>query len=309
MNKNSNFYLMLKMKRKSMKPLQRKASYNQRLPVWLYPFAQERAYAKEIQKILKPFIELTKELFTKSNLSQWAKQENPKDRADAFPGDFLTGMAGLKSLSQSLFIGDSEPQRTMITEAAFGINIFNKRQYSKVIGKVMGFEYINEDAWEKDAIDVWVEDNFTLLQNYTDEYIKKVNQIVSNGVQYGKTSDEIYQELRKVNDNMSGTRARLIARDQTGKLNGLMTKKRQTEVGIDKYEWLTSLDERVRETHKPMHGKICRWDNDSVYSDDGKNWQARPSGSQGLTPGSDIQCRCTAVPWMRDIYGDIDSEL
>ena len=76
-------------------------------------------------------------------------------------------------------------------------------------------------------------------------------------------------------------RAKLIARDQTQKVNAAVTQGRQSNLGVTEYIWRTSSDERVRESHKSKNGKRFRWDS--------------PPADTGH-PGQDIQCRCVAEP-------------
>jgi SPP1 gp7 family putative phage head morphogenesis protein len=91
-------------------------------------------------------------------------------------------------------------------------------------------------------------------------------------------------------------RARVIARDQVGKLNGQLTELRQRQAGVTTYYWRTSRDERVREAHDVLEGMLCRWDDPTVYSDDGgATWKPRSAiGAFEGQPGGEFQCRCSA---------------
>ena len=79
----------------------------------------------------------------------------------------------------------------------------------------------------------------------------------------------------------SGYRLRRIARDQTTKSIGQLTEIRQRQLQIEGYEWSTSNDEDVRETHRANEGRFFRWDT--------------PPAVTGH-PGQDIDCRCVARP-------------
>ncbi|WP_241971166.1 minor capsid protein [Actinobacillus lignieresii] len=59
---------------------------------------------------------------------------------------------------------------------------------------------------------------------------------------------------------VTSKRARLIARDQIGKLNARLTQLRQQQIGVKSYIWRTSLDERVRKWHKSREGERFDWD-------------------------------------------------
>lgn len=75
------------------------------------------------------------------------------------------------------------------------------------------------------------------------------------------------------------SRYQLIARDQTAKLTAYLDRLRQEQAGIEKYRWLTSRDERVRDRHKQYEGQTYRWDKP-------------PSDGH---PGEAVQCRCLAI--------------
>ena len=87
--------------------------------------------------------------------------------------------------------------------------------------------------------------------------------------------------------DVSLSRATLIARDQTLKLNGALNALRQTEAGVESYTWSTSRDERVRESHAELEGETFSWDD------------APEPGH----PGEDIQCRCVAIPVIAEFEG------
>ena len=79
----------------------------------------------------------------------------------------------------------------------------------------------------------------------------------------------------------SGYNLRRLTRDQTSKLTGALNEARQTEVGVARYQWQTSEDERVRPTHQDNNGQVFAW--------------ASPPPETGH-PGTDVQCRCVALP-------------
>jgi SPP1 gp7 family putative phage head morphogenesis protein len=83
------------------------------------------------------------------------------------------------------------------------------------------------------------------------------------------------------------SRAKLIARDQVGKLFGAIQEARQVGLGIDRYTWRTSNDNRVRDTHEKREGESYSWnDPPGDLSDPG----------DGGHPGFPINCRCWAEP-------------
>jgi uncharacterized protein with gpF-like domain len=84
-----------------------------------------------------------------------------------------------------------------------------------------------------------------------------------------------------------------------------LTQLRQTELGVSKYIWRTSRDERVRESHRAMEGRTAVWDDPAVYLDDEGDRHPRSGiGGVELHPGEDFQCRCFAEPVLEDLLPD-----
>lgn len=101
-------------------------------------------------------------------------------------------------------------------------------------------------------------------------------------------------------------RARLIARDQVGKLNGELQQQRQADLGIERYIWRTVGDNAVRPSHAAMDGETCRWDDPTVYLS-GSRWANRSSiGGVEEHPGQDYQCRCSADADFSEIVTELE---
>ena len=84
----------------------------------------------------------------------------------------------------------------------------------------------------------------------------------------------------------SGYNLRRLTRDQNSKLIGQLNHVRQTEIGVEKYQWITSGDNRVRRQHVE----------NAAGGEDGKGifyWNDPPPDGH---PGAAVQCRCNAVP-------------
>ena len=96
---------------------------------------------------------------------------------------------------------------------------------------------------------------------------------------------KLFEVLRKEH-RTTGWNARRIARDQTSKIIGKLTQYRHQAAGIKRYEWFTSLDERVRPTHAEKHGQIFYW-NDP------------PAGTGHV--GQDFLCRCVGLAVTEDL--------
>ena len=140
----------------------------------------------------------------------------------------------------------------------------------------------------QDEVDNQVAANVALIKSIPSQYTDKLEALVMNALQTGQTNDELAQEVKKLGHS-TDNRARLIARDQMGKINSSINKRRQTSMGVETYDYLTANDgDRVRPLCRSHHGKTFRWD-------------TPPKGGH---PGEKIGCRCTALPNYEDILID-----
>lgn len=132
--------------------------------------------------------------------------------------------------------------------------------------------------------------NIQLVEKAHRAYAESVRDIVGNPDNFGLQVDELKALLLERGD-VSESRAELIARDQTLKLNGDITRVRQQSAGVNSYVWSTSLDERVRDEHAELEGEVFSWD----------------SPPEPGHPGQDFQCRCVAIPAgieeLDDVFG------
>lgn len=147
----------------------------------------------------------------------------------------------------------------------------------------------------------WIRESTDLIKASQDVR-RRVERILADPLTSGRSVDDI----RKLLEEQAGyarSRAELTARDQTLKLYGRIQQERQTSAGFTHYVWTTSLDERVREGHAELEGTIQAWDDPPIVD---------PRTGRRGNPGSDFQCRCSAVPFTGDAdsaQGEDDFEL
>lgn len=146
-------------------------------------------------------------------------------------------------------------------------------------------------------------DLVTRMNQQTKDQIREtVDEAWSRGTRVEELRDAIAERFE-----VSESRAALIARDQVLKLNGAITKQRQTSAGVREYIWTTAGDERVRGSplapksrrdHYHLDGTTQSWDAPPMVADDGTT----------AHPGEDYQCRCIAFPVLEGAGGGDDSE-
>jgi SPP1 gp7 family putative phage head morphogenesis protein len=143
-------------------------------------------------------------------------------------------------------------------------------------------------------IESWAQENARLIGKMVEDEHQRVASIISSTFRSGGQITDARKEIQ-VALNVSKKRADLIAQNEYGNLYGQLDKQNNERLGIEYYEWHTRLDERVRRSHKVLEGKICRWDDPTVYKDslDDKAWKKRSSiGGVNAHPSQDIRCRC-----------------
>lgn len=161
-------------------------------------------------------------------------------------------------------------------------NDTNKRRFYSAIGESMGvnLQSIIQNENLEDILVATTRENVALIRSIPEEHFKKIETIVFTGTTQGSTAGSMIQQIMKTG-RTAVKRAKLIARDQTSKLNSALNQQRQQNLGVEEYIWRTAGDDRVRGSHSNKNGKIFRWD--------------RPPKDTGH-PGQDIQCRCVAQP-------------
>lgn len=196
-----------------------------------------------------------------------------------------------------------------------GVNMYNRQEMMKILRGALGINIgaIVDEQLKRD-LEVLIMENASYIKSIPDYLIGNVAKRVmqhfkGEPMPENRTLKQQIKEEFKVSDG----RAKVLARDQTSKMNTSLTQKRQTQLGIEWYVWKTVEDERVvgrpgglypkgtklHRNHYIMQGKVCKWDDPTVYSDDGgKTWKPRTEEMPQNAPGQDIMCRCRAAPYI-----------
>lgn len=116
--------------------------------------------------------------------------------------------------------------------------------FAKVFG-IDIFKTIKKKSIKK-TLDNKIVTNISLIKSIPEQHLDRVKKaIVDNLSGMGQPEGRTLLEQVRHIGNVSRTRARLIARDQTSKLNSSINEARQRSLGITTYIWRTSKDERV----------------------------------------------------------------
>ena len=184
----------------------------------------------------------------------------------------------------------------------------NQKEQKRVVQTVLGIRPEIGEPWLTDLMTQFTRTNAQLVGRVTDDFIDRVERRIGDRVREGFRPEEIAEEIERdfiraggIEARKAKKRAKLIARDQVASLQGDITRVRQQSIGVERYVWRTSIDERVRSSHRAREGEIFEW--------------GKPIGPQlrkkGLTvdtidghPGKPINCRCYAEPVLEDLIPD-----
>ena len=148
---------------------------------------------------------------------------------------------------------------------------------------------IYQDEPLRRVLQMATQQNVQLIKSIASQHLNAVADIVFQNMMQGVRSKQIIDAIQSY--GVTRSRAALIARDQTAKVQSAVNRARQEAAGFKYFRWSTSNDERVRPSHvhagnamTPYGRGVYRWD------------QLPTVDGEKVAPGMPIRCRCVAVP-------------
>lgn len=244
-----------------------------KLPRQQYPRALEREYAKFARSV----VDMVRAAYADVFAALPAEFDRRFDQRFDAPDDLFAKMEeAQKRLRQSL---DTGRLQAFLKRHAERLEDWNAKEFAKQARAAVGVDLFASDPKLLPRARAYVTGNVSLIKDLGERAASRINNTVLQAVQSGTTYRDLADSLAR---NLDGdmARATLIARDQTGKLYGQINSDRQKSLGIKRFIWRTSNDNRVREEHEELEGQTFSYDDPP---------------SEGL-PGEPIQCRCYAEP-------------
>jgi len=221
---------------------------------------------------------------------------------DGFSDDIAEAMGGLL-----INLTEAMNPEGMAQGMAQSVNRQNEKKTGEMIQRISGVSLsrvFNQEGIQE-AVNVAVEGNVALIKSIPSEYFQKLETLVFSNTANGMKSSSLIKEIQKLNKS-TFKRAKLIARDQTSKLNANINRIRQENLGVIGYKWSNSRDRRVRGNpagkypnskfnHWNREGKFYAWKkaNAGKPAPNGKKFLEVPKDGH---PGQAVQCRCSAIP-------------
>ena len=155
---------------------------------------------------------------------------------------------------------------------------FRKGKKEKKIPTV-GFK-LTEDQKETLSKD-WGENLTLYVKNFSNEEILSLREKVMENTSQGLRAENL-EKIIMQSYGVSRRKAKFLARQETSLLVSKYRETNYTSLGLTRYVWMTSHDERVRESHKVLNGKIFFFGEPPVINSNGDR----------RGPGEDYGCRC-----------------
>ncbi|WP_426447586.1 ADP-ribosyltransferase [Paenibacillus sp. S-38] len=249
-----------------------------------FPDIVARSHAAAVSGLIREMHSGTLDIFNRILKEEVRRYQQDSARYD---GPLETILAALQLAKDRAKTFIFTPQRiTKLAELFVGrINQYNKRNIGDQVQRVVGIDPTVQEPWLDSFMRASVTENVGYITKIMEDYYAKVEAAVLQGVKNGQSLRQLTGEIKKAAD-VSYSKAKFIAVDQTGSILGQMTAKRHQAAGIRKFKWSTSHDERVRPEHRGYDGKVYEY------------------GKHKL-PGTDYRCRCVAIP----VFDDDDEDV
>jgi SPP1 gp7 family putative phage head morphogenesis protein len=198
----------------------------------------------------------------------------------------MVELAG-RAVGQAL--GSPQDRNLSIGEA---VSNHNKGELAEDFGRIAKVQPEFRDGHTEQRLRAFARENLDLVRDVDRQPFDELSDELVQAVREGKRPEAIQDVVRERLD-VTESRAERIARDQVSKLNSDFNRVRQRENGIERYEWMSAADRRVRTSHAFLHGQIRRWSN--------------PHPTEGH-PGDPINCRCVARGIVADVIDGQQAE-
>ena len=142
---------------------------------------------------------------------------------------------------------------------------------------ILGVNVFRSEPFLKPLAEGWISENTALIKSLPTRLHPEIEGIIRRGVMNGQSVKDLKDQI-KARYGVSDYRAKLIAQDQTLKLNADLTRYRLQSVGVEQYIWRSVQDSRVRPEHADRNGETYSW----------------KTGAGGSHPGQEVRCRCRA---------------
>ncbi len=148
----------------------------------------------------------------------------------------------------------------------------------------------------KDTMKSRISENVQLIKSIPSQYIDRIGGTVYRSITSGQGLADLMPQIKKYGE-MTDTRAKTIALDQTRKAYQGINADRLNKIGVKQFEWVHSGGSRFpRPDHQEMNGNIYSFDDLPIID--------QRTGERGI-PGQAPNCRCIMRPILKFDQGEL----
>lgn len=232
-----------------------------------FPFHIELEYSKILNKFIEEIEEKFKSIFLKKE-----NEDSDINNDEEIRKEFLDYFEELLTID---YVFD------MCSGIIFDTIEYTITEINIEATEIVGLSFKEQSFYNEKVIQELLENNIKLIKAEPNKYLRsydyQLQKLISEKIEQGRTLKDLSEAIQRAT-GIEKSRADLIAADQVGNVFAETTKAQFKGIGLKKFIWETSRDNRVRPTHAEREGKIYEWDNP-------------PNGE---IPGSPIRCRCSA---------------
>lgn len=242
-------------------------------------------YVDRIRAALQPLIDL---------LPQLAHTVN--ERRDAHESDRVAGI--IDDVRRRVL--SREQMSVVVAAYARRIAEHQRAEFARAVKAALGVDIallgVEMSARAARLADFTAE-NVSLIRSLTTTPLDEVERLIVRAFAAGDRHEDIAKEIEH-RFNVARSRARLIARDQVGKLNAQVGRDANKSIGLNQFRWRSVRDKSVR----PQHQEWDRKSKIAPFSYDGTDGYRPPE-----LPGEAVQCRCYDEAVFDAILAEVDA--
>ncbi len=266
-----------------------------------FPKYEALKYERYILKTLRGTLSLLNTELKTFFANNSVKKLDSSIRTDDYIDDLQTLLADITSFIAS---NDNKLIRDLLLYGGSLLRYSQKQLYNsfkdilrvEVANPSLGIDVFSAPLLEPQInlmLKSWVSTNVSLIKSIQTDLLDDVGVIIESSFRAGQSMPTLAKQLQS-KFNISRNKAKFIGRDQTSKLHSDYILHEYELLGISEYVWSTSGDERVRDSHKVLDGKICQCNDATTYRDSekGKIKSKVSIGGALYQFGKDYGCRC-----------------
>lgn len=255
--------------------------------------AIEERYRKEIQKLVKRMTKEAEREITKLYQSPDGKVFFAQDGSIASQARIL--MNALTNKFYDMFGRSAQLMaEKMVNQADRASKASLTNSLKDLAGMTINTNVTSSDL--KDTMKSRIAENVSLIKSIPSQYLDKIGGTVYRSITSGQGLKDLMPQIQKFGE-MTETRAKTVALDQTRKAYQGITADRLNKIGVKQFIWTHSGGSRFpRVDHQEMDGNIYSFDNLPIID--------KRTGERGL-PAQLPNCRCIMRPVLKFDEGEL----